>query len=376
MDKFISIGVNQGDAFYLERGDKKILVDGGRSTLGFSLQFERTTGTKEVDVIVCTHADADHINGLIGFFNSGLNSKELWLPGKWSSRLQDILENPIDFGLEILSNIKETDIPDGITLESVCESKKIETHNQEHKTNDNTTIKQLNESIEKASGCYYLTEIIIKCIHRYPYLVHDKVKFNLLVDAIKTTEKIRNLAIAAYHSGTKIRWYEYGESPTINDGESYLLPVNSSEIFRTSKYMSALLYLSVSKSNKHSLVFYSPSTDKISDVLFCGDSDLSFLEMIPAIGATSIITSPHHGSEYNKNAYIRLEMEESLTEKTILVRSDGRFEKRPGETYRNIKSRKICTICRHPNAEKQDVEFTSSNNGWKKENNLHWCYCI
>ena len=65
MDKFISIGVNQGDTFYLERGDKKILVDGGRSTLGFPLQFERTTGTKEVDVIVCTHADADHINGLI-----------------------------------------------------------------------------------------------------------------------------------------------------------------------------------------------------------------------------------------------------------------------------------------------------------------------
>ena len=67
MDKFISIGVRQGDAFYLERGGKKLLVDGGRSRRGFAEQFERTVGATSVDVLVCTHADADHVNGLIGF---------------------------------------------------------------------------------------------------------------------------------------------------------------------------------------------------------------------------------------------------------------------------------------------------------------------
>lgn len=375
MDKFISIGVNQGDSFYLEREGKKILIDGGRSMLGFSSQFERTVGIKNVDVIVCTHADADHINGLIGYFESGLTSKELWLPGKWTSRLQDLLEHPEYFCVEILKQIENSKNCEGIDLENLCECEVIKDTYQDEQMYQDVNLEHIGQIIEKSSeNDFFEKQIGISYCHNFVF--REPVKQNLFLDAIDTAEKIRKLAVVAYHSGTKIRWFEFESSILNSGGEAYLVPVNSKEIFRVSKPMSALLYLSVSKSNKQSLVFYSPSFDNKTDVLFCGDSDLSFAQKIPTIGSTAIITSPHHGSEHNKNAYKRLKNYELLTDKTIFVRSDGKFAKRPGNTYKNIKSKKICTLCRHPEAEKQNVEFASSTSGWRKKNGLHWCYCI
>ena len=67
MDRFIAIGVSRGDAFFLNEVRKK-LVDGDVNKLGFAQQFSRTTSAGSVDVIVCTHTDADHINGLLGYF--------------------------------------------------------------------------------------------------------------------------------------------------------------------------------------------------------------------------------------------------------------------------------------------------------------------
>ena len=77
MDKFISINVNQGDAFYLKRAGVRILIDGGRSRCGFKKQFERTINASTLDVVACTHADADHINGLLDFFELGSQSREV-----------------------------------------------------------------------------------------------------------------------------------------------------------------------------------------------------------------------------------------------------------------------------------------------------------
>ncbi|MBT9260219.1 MAG: hypothetical protein KM310_10810, partial [Clostridiales bacterium] len=58
--RFIAIPVGQGDAFYLKTSFGSVLVDGGRAISGFADLFTRTTGAKRVDIMICTHNDADH----------------------------------------------------------------------------------------------------------------------------------------------------------------------------------------------------------------------------------------------------------------------------------------------------------------------------
>lgn len=109
---------------------------------------------------------------------------------------------------------------------------------------------------------------------------------------------------------------------------------------QVSMYRDALMYLSLSKANRECLVFYSPTPDNSCDVLFSADSDFSFYQKLPNIGNGSIITTPHHGSEHNKNAYITLKNQSLITRKSIFVRSDGRFKSRPGKSYKSLGAKK------------------------------------
>ncbi|MBS4715532.1 hypothetical protein J4G66_06010 [Aeromonas dhakensis] len=379
MDKFISINVNQGDSFYLERSGVKILVDGGRARLGFPRQFESTIGEKQLDLVVCTHADADHINGLLGFFEAGLKAKEVWLPGKWTSRLRELLINPEGFVVELVHQILRIDTLEISSLEKLSEIEefpKIEEDNIGYEEL-RIEIDQIYQAIEESSDRARIFDLSMWPLQHFLWFYDlSPTQRNLFVDAIDTANKIRELAVLSYHSGAKIRWFEFDSFSTASGGESFLRPVNSQEIFSVSSRLSALAYLSISKSNRESLVFHSPASDRSSSILFSADSDFSFHYQLPDLEDNSIITAPHHGSEHNRNAYLRLNSEGLITKQTIFVRSDGRFSKRPGNVYILEKSKKICTLCRHPNAESQDVIFTSSSSGWRKKNGLSWCHCI
>jgi beta-lactamase superfamily II metal-dependent hydrolase len=80
---FIAICVGQGGAFFLQRRGLTALVDGGRSAQVFPYQFQRVTKRNGVDILVCTHNDADHavaisvfkdLDVLRQFFNRNLLS--------------------------------------------------------------------------------------------------------------------------------------------------------------------------------------------------------------------------------------------------------------------------------------------------------------
>ncbi|MFE5131676.1 hypothetical protein ACFRAZ_26815, partial [Bacillus mobilis] len=78
--RFISIDVGQGDSFYLEKNNISILVDGGKSEVYFPGHFKKVVNKEHVDILVCTHNDADHAQGILGFLRSSLTCKEVWLP--------------------------------------------------------------------------------------------------------------------------------------------------------------------------------------------------------------------------------------------------------------------------------------------------------
>lgn len=92
MARFIAIPVNTGDAFYLERKDFSVLVDGGMNSSSFAQLFERTVKKTRADIVVCTHNDADHANGIINFLESGYGCEEVWLPGRWADCIEGLMQ--------------------------------------------------------------------------------------------------------------------------------------------------------------------------------------------------------------------------------------------------------------------------------------------
>jgi beta-lactamase superfamily II metal-dependent hydrolase len=62
------INVGQGDSILLQDGAGfDVLVDGGRPSAGPTvLEYLRETGVADLEVLVATHPDQDHIGGLIG----------------------------------------------------------------------------------------------------------------------------------------------------------------------------------------------------------------------------------------------------------------------------------------------------------------------
>ncbi len=80
--KFSALPVNEGDSFLLRTEDMTVLVDGGKNRRDIlKLLHKEKIANKHIDLLICTHYDADHINGIIGILKSGQYSfKEIWLP--------------------------------------------------------------------------------------------------------------------------------------------------------------------------------------------------------------------------------------------------------------------------------------------------------
>ena len=68
--------------------------------------------------MVCTHNDADHAQGILGFLRSSLTCKEVWLPGSWTTRLTDLLLHPDEFIFTLyndIASLETTSVEDIIT---------------------------------------------------------------------------------------------------------------------------------------------------------------------------------------------------------------------------------------------------------------------
>jgi hypothetical protein len=71
--------------------------------------FQAITRKNHVDIVICTHNDADHSEGTIGYLQSGLGCKEVWLPGRWLSVLPDVLKPFVDVFVELADNVLHAD---------------------------------------------------------------------------------------------------------------------------------------------------------------------------------------------------------------------------------------------------------------------------
>lgn len=419
MNRFIAVKVGKGDAFYLENMEISFLVDGGASKTKLPSLLNEANILNDIDIIVCTHSDEDHVNGLIGYFQSNKKCKEVWLPGSWMSRLDDMLNRPNDFIKELIENISDLDedflLYNGNTLEEIGNfisqrrsdldinlDNESETHfpvlpyrnnnnessfevlkdesrydkatKDEH--NDNESPEECSPNERKRSFSQEnlsrfvneLNNIPTNPFHQktisHPIKPFDRNK--IFHSAINAAEKILELSTLAYNSGAKVRWFEYSNFRS-GGGLKYFHPVNSIEIFQARKRL-ALEFLCLTKANIESLVFYAYNEDHSAGVLFCADSNFSFQQRLDFLSdcLNLIVTAPHHGAEANKIVYQKLAP--YINSNTIFVRSDTRQSRtksspRPCIDYINLTYIKYCTVC-FGQQNKQDVMLNYTQSGW------------
>lgn len=81
---FIYVGTDvlQGDAILVKRGDFDMLIDAGNAQTGSRvINFLRSKGVDDLEVLVSTHADAEHYGGISDVLDE-FGVEEFWWPGK------------------------------------------------------------------------------------------------------------------------------------------------------------------------------------------------------------------------------------------------------------------------------------------------------
>lgn len=391
--KFIAIAVAQGDAFFLERDCRTVLVDGGASARNFLRQFARATGRCKVDIVVCTHNDADHAGGLIGFLRSGQRCKEVWLPASWRARLGDLLSFPVDFADELLHNVVEHVKAEGDASLEILGERLSETGPTVELDGggdagadmndlllvevlrDRTPEPQAYETVWPCSACYPCASGPYPWCFLRMKLPANGPEIRLFWEAIKAAGRIREIALAASRMSARIRWFEYNNRTAAGGDPGFLVPVNAVETTRKhSTSLNALHYLALTTANSESLVLAAPPSEREPGVLFTSDSALQFCQTIPW-GSGSLITSPHHGSNDNANAYRRFSRECGNKVGTTWVRSDGKFRGRPGSCYLKSPGAHFCTRCRPYNEGEQDVRLEVQGGQWLPVGGTTGCTC-
>jgi hypothetical protein len=321
-----------------------------------------------VKLLVCTHNDSDHANGVWGFLEHGLGAEEVWLPVSWTHRLADLISRPQAFGHELIEDVNEYDpMPagEGISyLEAVAETAEdVPPFPTEVEEADPANT--LEEAVSQGPPTpAFLFEILGRhttgnSLSPQTTIWLPPKKVELLIEAIAAANRIRGIALAAYHAGATIRWFEYTSSEKASGGNSLLSPLNAVEKARIlqRKYR-ALQFLSLTLSNSQSLVFFAPQEKEGPPVLFSADSDFSFQQAIPW-SEGMIITAPHHGAESSARVYERFLREAPRFVKPTWVRSDGRIQSRPGPSFLTAHGTRHCTLCRNPHSRKRRVRLAS-----------------
>lgn len=111
MAEFTAINVGEGDSFYFVTDNGyKVLFDGGKSKTGFFEKFRNITGENCVDIMVCSHCDEDHVNGLINFLkHPSSDCAELWIPANVTSKLKELVCFPEYFYEQLIQDIEKVD---------------------------------------------------------------------------------------------------------------------------------------------------------------------------------------------------------------------------------------------------------------------------
>jgi hypothetical protein len=384
MPRFTAIPVGQGDAFYLERENCSILVDGGRSTVGLRQKLN-DLAARPLDIIVCTHNDADHVDGIIGLLRQERACKEIWLPGKWievighacnsslfDKLLAEIREIPVKHVLEKIETLR-----DGVSIlfEPTAffpqeGAQSFEQNANERSQPPTDRPNPLDYHIFRRELLYhsmYSRKDRLNAIRSTPALTEEQAA--LFSELIEAMDRIMMVALLAMRHRIPIRWFEYDTTQPGGGIENVLVPLNAREVrFHKPRANSVMDVIELTVVNKESLVLWAPPSEDMPGVFFSADSQLTDIDLSGIALNNAICTAPHHGSSDNDCAYSHVSLAAENASTLRWVRSDGRFRKRPGAAYLSTTTR-FCTVCRPAQrapyqTAAQPLSFIPSNGQW------------
>lgn len=349
MLEFVALPVKVGDCFMIRNDGFTAIIDGGMNRKEIvSIVRRELPKRTNIDVIICTHYDADHINGILGLLQSRYQFRELWLPEIYGS-----LCNTITSNIQELITYWKDRIPDVNFTQTVDPP-------DYHLDDANPEEEDSQERIDAD-----LLEVIAEHFCALHFFFNrrnspqDKMVLNLW--------KISQLVSEGLRSGAYIKWFKYSNMPTnqkLNHGFTALNAQRTSVSIYTPQVFYEVLALTTI--NKQSLVFRYDNTD-FPSILFTADSDLAFVVDKIILPDHSVVTAPHHGSGENDSAYDRISGLD-----LIFVRSDRSQAKRPGEGYLK-QDRRYCTICRNNNNKKRvALKLSPSGTDYQEGNK---CIC-
>jgi Metallo-beta-lactamase superfamily len=280
---FRALPVNNGDAFLLEAENKIILVDGGQNKANI-IKVLNQQDIKVIDILICTHYDADHWNGVRSVLKSdSIEVKEVWLPD-----VVGVIDSLLSsFSIEeFLQNIFN------------CLKKSVIERYRDEELNGTDKVEFIKTTQNKLKTLHW---VINKSIANFPFFSSEHIPY----EQIHYIKKAINLLIAVHYSQSCVRWFKYSRSLECTI-VSNMVALNCKQVtISGGTPEQELKYLT--KNNKESLVFKFDSVG-LPNVLFCADSDLSFCKPDEQISLkdNSVITAPHHGSKSNDAAYSRI----------------------------------------------------------------------
>lgn len=365
--EFVAIAVGQGDAFFLRSGRHRILVDGGRGLGVLPRLFPSVTRQTGVDVLICTHSDRDHAEGVLGFLRAGITAGELWLPQSWLGRLQDLLVKFPAFVEELEQDVADLSPPYPPGLGALGDLLGEEGPARKPSERGGDPVERETGALDERGFPHWLTDAL--CAERDlsapggPQRNIHGAQARLLREGLSAAGIIRSIVCEAYRRRLKIRWFEYRRGQVPSQQHLDPRPVNCVEVAISPPRVGALQYLALTRSNRESLVFQAEGDSCCPPVLFTADSPLSFGGSIHWVNGM-ISTAPHHGSEANAYAYRRF-LREAQRCNITWVRSDGWFKRRPGPSYRAMGRLRACTRCWGPPQAVQHVRLVPQRGRWR-----------
>jgi hypothetical protein len=387
--RFLALPVSQGDAFYLESSGISVLVDGGKNRHSFPCLFKQHTGRSGVDILVCTHNDADHANGVLGFLESGFGCGELWLPCTWLETIKALPGDPKQWNetfealVDRVSNAVAKRARSSRTAEDPLEAY-ASSLSKERKTDvgpspsgegaSRTLDAWLGDDIDSRLSDYeFLTEallapwLILRMILLDPL---NPIKYRSASSILQAGKRIIDIARAALHRGIMIRCFRYAHppAPIPTNADVPLIPVNSVPSGKLGTTLPADTLLTLTADNRESLSFWYQPNKRHPGVLFTAETNLYGVTLPDGL-SRAIVTAPHHGSAYNKDVYTK------ISQDVIWVRSDGFSTTRPCQEYL-AKKEKYCTMCRETKPQKQIVRLSADQSGnWVPVETTQRCKC-
>lgn len=378
------LGLNSlGDSFLVERDDLRVLVDAGKGSNEVADRLDRE-GLDYLDVVVCTHCDADHIGGVPAVL-SRLTVGELWVPGSWLSVLEQAAVATDDELLQFLG----TRIDQWVLTES---SEPVEDW-------ADAVVKELAEQLSELEAQWHEPERFMSNLRsdEEPAVVglqrlsdsDDRAMDRRLKQRLRALRKIYD---TARRVGTKIRYFSYEEAEAAPDaywlksGEpGWMTIINAREIYpRTTPHAPVLLYFALTIQNRRAIVPFVQAADPFgvgtpTGMLMCSDSSFEFIpECPPPWSRIGIITAPHHGSANDAHDSLYLEAERhGFAGLWVRSHNDTKYPSWPGSHWRHLDvERRFCTRCRGDRKRPaQDLWFISDGTRWEIPDRLRPCRC-